>query len=162
MAYDDVILRMGEFGRYQRRVYLLLCLPAISCAFHKLAGVFLGAKMDSRYSSNKRDDNYTVNYEEFTVKTVRFPCLQVFTSTWVRGERHVPPEPGRVECELSVGRWAQRVVPVQEPWHYRPHEWHDHWSGNWQRHRRGRRQQLQAVCVRQKRVHKYNHFRGIE
>ncbi|KAK2582095.1 hypothetical protein KPH14_002797 [Odynerus spinipes] len=48
MAYDDVILRMGEFGRYQRRVYLLLCLPAISCAFHKLAGVFLGAKMDTR------------------------------------------------------------------------------------------------------------------
>ncbi|KAM0730118.1 Organic cation transporter protein [Formica fusca] len=48
MAYDDVILRMGEFGRYQRRVYLLLCLPAISCAFHKLAGVFLGAKIDSR------------------------------------------------------------------------------------------------------------------
>ncbi|KAH0947083.1 hypothetical protein HN011_010246 [Eciton burchellii] len=48
MAYDDVILRMGEFGRYQRRVYLLLCLPAISCAFHKLAGVFLGARMDSR------------------------------------------------------------------------------------------------------------------
>ncbi|XP_015589763.1 organic cation transporter protein isoform X2 [Cephus cinctus] len=48
MAYDDVILHMGEFGRYQRRIYLLLCLPAISCAFHKLAGVFLGAKMDSR------------------------------------------------------------------------------------------------------------------
>lgn len=48
MAYDDVVLHMGEFGRYQRRVYLLLCLPVISCAFHKLAGVFLGAKMNSR------------------------------------------------------------------------------------------------------------------
>ncbi|XP_066583217.1 organic cation transporter protein isoform X2 [Prorops nasuta] len=48
MAYDDVILKMGEFGRYQRRVYLLLCLPAICCAFHKMAGVFLGAKMDVR------------------------------------------------------------------------------------------------------------------
>ncbi|KAJ8682745.1 hypothetical protein QAD02_018537 [Eretmocerus hayati] len=48
MAYDDVILQMGQFGRYQRRIYLLLCLPAISCAFHKLAGVFLGAKMTSR------------------------------------------------------------------------------------------------------------------
>ncbi|XP_053970252.1 organic cation transporter protein [Hylaeus volcanicus] len=48
MAYDDVILRMGEFGRYQRRIYLLLCLPAISCAFHKIAGVFLSAKMNSR------------------------------------------------------------------------------------------------------------------
>ncbi|XP_063991549.1 organic cation transporter protein [Diachasmimorpha longicaudata] len=43
MAYDDVILRMGEFGRYQRKIYLLLCLPAIVCALHKLAGVFLGA-----------------------------------------------------------------------------------------------------------------------
>lgn len=48
MAYDDVILRMGEFGRYQRRIYLLLCLPAISCAFHKIAGVFLSAEMDAR------------------------------------------------------------------------------------------------------------------
>lgn len=56
MAYDDVILRMGEFGRYQRRVYLLLCLPAISCAFHKLAGVFLGAKIDSRYSLSERNN----------------------------------------------------------------------------------------------------------
>ncbi|XP_028981769.1 organic cation transporter protein isoform X2 [Diachasma alloeum] len=43
MAYDDVILRMGEFGRYQRKIYLLLCLPAIICAFHKLGGFFLGA-----------------------------------------------------------------------------------------------------------------------
>ncbi|CAL7952036.1 unnamed protein product [Xylocopa violacea] len=48
MAYDDVILRMGEFGRYQRRIYLLLCLPTISCAFHKIAGVFLSAKMNAR------------------------------------------------------------------------------------------------------------------
>lgn len=63
MAYDDVILRMGEFGRYQRRVYLLLCLPAISCAFHKLAGVFLGAKMDTRYKRNKRD-TIKLNYNE--------------------------------------------------------------------------------------------------
>ncbi|XP_043468938.1 organic cation transporter protein-like [Leptopilina heterotoma] len=48
MAYDDVILRMGEFGRYQRRIYLLLCLPAIICAFHKMGGVFLGSKPDTR------------------------------------------------------------------------------------------------------------------
>ncbi|KAG4075747.1 hypothetical protein HA402_003573 [Bradysia odoriphaga] len=41
MGYDDVFPYLGEFGRYQRRIYLLVCLPAISCAFHKLAGVFL-------------------------------------------------------------------------------------------------------------------------
>ncbi|KAM8706362.1 hypothetical protein ACLKA7_010611 [Drosophila subpalustris] len=48
MGYDDVITHMGEFGRYQKRIYLLLCLPAIVCAFHKLAGVFLLARPEFR------------------------------------------------------------------------------------------------------------------
>ncbi|KAH8332812.1 hypothetical protein KR074_011293 [Drosophila pseudoananassae] len=48
MGYDDVITHLGEFGRYQKRIYYLLCLPAIVCAFHKLAGVFLLAKPDFR------------------------------------------------------------------------------------------------------------------
>ncbi|XP_030376006.1 organic cation transporter protein-like [Scaptodrosophila lebanonensis] len=48
MGYDDVIKHLGEFGRYQRRIYLLLCLPAIICAFHKLAGVFLLARPEFR------------------------------------------------------------------------------------------------------------------
>ncbi|XP_030573667.1 organic cation transporter protein-like [Drosophila novamexicana] len=48
MGYDDVIAHLGEFGRYQKRIYLLLCLPAIVCAFHKLAGVFLLARPEFR------------------------------------------------------------------------------------------------------------------
>uniref|UniRef100_A0A1B6LD98 Major facilitator superfamily (MFS) profile domain-containing protein n=1 Tax=Graphocephala atropunctata TaxID=36148 RepID=A0A1B6LD98_9HEMI len=48
MAYDDILLHLGEFGPYQRRIYLLLCLPAIVCALHKLAGVFLQAKAEHR------------------------------------------------------------------------------------------------------------------
>ncbi|EDV90527.1 organic cation transporter protein [Drosophila grimshawi] len=48
MGYDDVITHLGGFGRYQRRIYLLLCLPAIVCAFHKLAGVFLLARPEHR------------------------------------------------------------------------------------------------------------------
>uniref|UniRef100_A0A182T0M2 Major facilitator superfamily (MFS) profile domain-containing protein n=1 Tax=Anopheles maculatus TaxID=74869 RepID=A0A182T0M2_9DIPT len=48
MAYDDILQYLGGFGRYQRRIYVLLCLPAISCAFHKLAGVFLLAAPDYR------------------------------------------------------------------------------------------------------------------
>uniref|UniRef100_A0A182N5I8 Major facilitator superfamily (MFS) profile domain-containing protein n=1 Tax=Anopheles dirus TaxID=7168 RepID=A0A182N5I8_9DIPT len=48
MGYDDILPHLGGFGRYQRRIYVLLCLPAISCAFHKLAGVFLLAAPDYR------------------------------------------------------------------------------------------------------------------
>ncbi|XP_043470044.1 organic cation transporter protein-like [Leptopilina heterotoma] len=41
MAYDDVLILMGEFGRYQRKTYFILCIPAIFCAIHKMSGVFL-------------------------------------------------------------------------------------------------------------------------
>jgi MFS transporter, OCT family, solute carrier family 22 (organic cation transporter), member 4/5 len=50
MAFDELLVHLGEFGRYQKRIYLLLCLPAISCALHKLAWVFLAAKAKHRYS----------------------------------------------------------------------------------------------------------------
>lgn len=63
MGYDHVLEKLGEFGRYQQRIYILLCLPAISCAFHKLAWVFLGAKADHRYAhqqhfNRKSHDNF--------------------------------------------------------------------------------------------------------
>eukprot|EP00099_Drosophila_melanogaster_P010148 NP_001262908.1 organic cation transporter, isoform B [Drosophila melanogaster] len=85
MGYDDVITHLGEFGPYQKRIYYLLCLPAIVCAFHKLAGVFLLAKPDFRcalpyengsiyelsphlwnlsYPENERCSYYDVDYTE--------------------------------------------------------------------------------------------------
>ncbi|KAK7864613.1 hypothetical protein R5R35_003201 [Gryllus longicercus] len=48
MAYDDVLTHLGDFGRYQRRIYLLLCLPAVTCALHKMSGVFLQGRVDHR------------------------------------------------------------------------------------------------------------------
>lgn len=57
MAYDDVLMQLGEFGKYQRRIYFLLCLPAISCAFHKLVGVFLQARVPHRCRLPWEDEN---------------------------------------------------------------------------------------------------------
>lgn len=48
MGYEDVIILLGDFGRYQRRIYFLLYLTCISCAFNKMGGVFLTAKTDFR------------------------------------------------------------------------------------------------------------------
>lgn len=50
MNYDDVLpyLSRGDFGKYQKKIYILLCLPSILCAFHKLAGVFLLSVPDHR------------------------------------------------------------------------------------------------------------------
>ncbi|KAK9506077.1 hypothetical protein O3M35_008076 [Rhynocoris fuscipes] len=57
MAYDDLLISIGQFGRYQKRIYLLLCLPAISCALHKLSGVFLQAKVAHRCRLPIDDNN---------------------------------------------------------------------------------------------------------
>lgn len=48
MAYEDLFTYIGDFGRYQKRIYFLLCLTAIPCGLHKLAGVFLMARPDYR------------------------------------------------------------------------------------------------------------------
>lgn len=48
MNYDDVLVHLGKFGSYQKRNYILLCLPIILCAFHKLSGVFLLATPQHR------------------------------------------------------------------------------------------------------------------
>ncbi|XP_063218284.1 organic cation transporter protein-like isoform X2 [Bacillus rossius redtenbacheri] len=46
--YDEVFKYLGEFGRYQKRLYFMLCLPAVVSALHKLGSVFLQAKAAHR------------------------------------------------------------------------------------------------------------------
>ena len=48
VSFDDILREVGEFGRYQKKIYFLLFLPTIFSAMHKLAWVFLGAKADHR------------------------------------------------------------------------------------------------------------------
>lgn len=57
MTYDDLLHKIGDFGKYQKRIYFFLCLPAISCALHKLSGVFILAKTDYRCQLPGEPDN---------------------------------------------------------------------------------------------------------
>ena len=50
VKFDDVLQQLGGFGPYQRLSYFLLFLPTIFSAMHKLSWVFLGAKVDHRYT----------------------------------------------------------------------------------------------------------------
>lgn len=64
MGYDEVLTHLGDFGKYQKIIYFLICLTSITCAFHKLAGVFLLAKPDFRCILPFEDaTNDTVTYE---------------------------------------------------------------------------------------------------
>lgn len=72
MNYDDVLVHLGKFGSYQLRNYILLCLPVILCAFHKLSGVFLLAVPDHRCHLSGEPANNTFKLP-FDVLNESFP-----------------------------------------------------------------------------------------
>lgn len=43
MNFDQVLATIGGFGRYQKLLYVWICLPQIFLAFHMMASVFTGA-----------------------------------------------------------------------------------------------------------------------
>ncbi|KAL1254296.1 hypothetical protein QQF64_016525 [Cirrhinus molitorella] len=43
MNFDEVLDRIGGFGRFQKTLYVWICLPQIFLAFHMLVSVFTGA-----------------------------------------------------------------------------------------------------------------------
>lgn len=48
MNYDELLAILGNFSSYQLRNYVMLCIPIILCAFHKLSNVFILGKMSHR------------------------------------------------------------------------------------------------------------------
>lgn len=68
MAYEDLFKYIGDFGRYQKRIYFLLCLTAIPCGFHKLAGVFLMARPDYRCQLPYEPSNATYQLSPDTLR----------------------------------------------------------------------------------------------
>lgn len=67
MNYDDVLVHLGKFGSYQKKCYVLLCLPVLLCAFHKLSGVFLLATPEHRCKLNGEPSNTTFALPEIVL-----------------------------------------------------------------------------------------------
>ena len=47
-TFDDILVQLGEFGKYQKIIYFVLFIPTIFSAMHKMSWVFLGAKVNHR------------------------------------------------------------------------------------------------------------------
>lgn len=43
MNFDQILAAIGGFGRYQKILYIWICLPQILLAFHMMVSVFTGA-----------------------------------------------------------------------------------------------------------------------
>lgn len=66
VKFDDILVDLGDFGKYQKKAYFLLFLPTIFSAMQKQSWVFLGAKAPHRCKlpedfPNSTYDNPDVN-----------------------------------------------------------------------------------------------------
>lgn len=43
MNFDQILSAIGGFGKYQKTLYVWICLPQILLAFHMMASIFTGA-----------------------------------------------------------------------------------------------------------------------
>ncbi|CAL4069365.1 unnamed protein product, partial [Meganyctiphanes norvegica] len=64
--------KIGEFGRYQRQMFLMLSLPTIIVSMQKLAWVFLGARVDHRCRIPGELDNATFILDD-NIKNLSIP-----------------------------------------------------------------------------------------
>ncbi|XP_068142379.1 organic cation transporter protein-like [Drosophila tropicalis] len=52
---DDIIIRIGQFGRYQICLYILLCLPIVCNAFYSISYIFTASSVEHRCNISQCD-----------------------------------------------------------------------------------------------------------
>ena len=72
VSFDDILVDLGDFGRYQKMIYFLLFLPTIFSAMQKQSWVFLGAKAPHRCNLPEEPRNTTFLNPEVNL-TERIP-----------------------------------------------------------------------------------------
>jgi len=68
--YDDLLQHIGTFGSYQIRNFVLLCIPVILCAFHKLSSVFILGRMDHRCKLYEDDMNFRLSNDSTVLNDI--------------------------------------------------------------------------------------------
>ena len=79
MKYDDLLVELGEFGRYQKFLYFLVCLVALTSAFHSMNMVFVGPVPD-HHCKLPHDDGLPAQWQNLTdteLKNVSIPWTLV-------------------------------------------------------------------------------------
>ncbi|CAL1541892.1 unnamed protein product [Lymnaea stagnalis] len=98
MKYDDLVEHLGEFGPYQRKIYLLTCLPVLSAAIQSLLPIFILATPDHRCSIPE------LTNDTYTTQDTGHLALQNHT-LW-RGGGDVSNPWGSGQCHNIVNRSA--------------------------------------------------------
>ena len=72
VSFDDILVDLGDFGKYQKMTYFLLFLPTIFSAMQKQSWVFLGAKSPHRCRLPEEPHNASFHNPDINL-TARIP-----------------------------------------------------------------------------------------
>uniref|UniRef100_A0A3P8XCI0 Major facilitator superfamily (MFS) profile domain-containing protein n=1 Tax=Esox lucius TaxID=8010 RepID=A0A3P8XCI0_ESOLU len=61
MNFDQILKSVGGFGKYQKILYVWICLPQIQLAFHMMASIFTGATPEHRC----RDSEFSIPVDPY-------------------------------------------------------------------------------------------------
>ncbi|CAN9503786.1 unnamed protein product [Ophioblennius macclurei] len=79
MNFDQILTAIGGFGKYQKILYIWICLPQILLAFHMMVSVFTGATPPFQCRDNSADGNQTF-VPGAVASNLSFPEASCFTS----------------------------------------------------------------------------------
>ena len=71
-SFDDILISLGEFGKYQKRIFFLLSLPLFFSTMQKQSWVFLGAKALHRCKLPEEFPNASYHNSDINL-TARIP-----------------------------------------------------------------------------------------
>lgn len=71
-SFDDILISLGEFGKYQKRIFFLLSLPLFFSTMQKQSWVFLGAKAPHRCKLPEEFPNASYHNPDINL-TARIP-----------------------------------------------------------------------------------------
>ncbi|XP_074642119.1 organic cation transporter-like protein [Tubulanus polymorphus] len=118
MQFDEILIKIGEFGKYQKIRYFMLCVPSTFLAFVVLAGVFLSAVPNFRCAiPDLENDTYSIQNPEHALRLNHTVPWVKDDNKWILSEDEIylidastkfsnvtgiPENATKVECDAWV------------------------------------------------------------
>lgn len=109
MKFDDVLHQIGGFGRFQKTLYVWICLPQILLAFHMFVSIFTGAVPPHLCLSTTTTWPSPANQESGTDPSWSFGSSSIPSFNFSQVELACPAAGGASQQANGVGNYSGQL-----------------------------------------------------